>query len=195
MVFTETMVALLKELDGYDYKIYMSWDKHIPDAHNYLVGRALDEGADYVLLLEEDVVMPEGSLKEMIGKGDIVTIDYGVNGWSCITTYQGENLWCSTGLTLVKREVFEALEKPYFRSDKSLLLNDWPEIKWIDAGEQAYGGHDIYFGIKAREKGFKITKVDGEARHLRLESLGRPEINKGLHQIADKEKISKHNEL
>jgi hypothetical protein len=104
-------------------------------------------------------------------------------------------MWCGLGCTLVKREVFEKLEYPYFRSDKALLLNDWPEIKWIEAGEQAYGGHDIYFGIKAREKGFKIIKVEGEARHLKLESLGRPEINKGLHAIVDKPKISKHTNL
>ena len=195
LVFTETIIALLRELKGYDYRVYMSYDKVIPDGHNELTKKALSEGVDYILLLEDDVVMPEGSLGRMLGKGDIVTIDYGVNGWSCITTYKGEIMWCSTGLTLVKREVFEALEYPYFRSDKALLLNDWPEIKWINAGEQAYGGQDIYFGIKAREKSFKIIQADGEARHLKLESLGRPEINKGLHRVLDKPKITKHNKL
>jgi hypothetical protein len=104
-------------------------------------------------------------------------------------------MWCGLGCTLISRKVFEALEEPYFRSDKALLLNAWPEIKWINAGEQAYGGHDIYFGMKAREKGFKIIKADGEARHLKLEALGTKEINKGLHSILDKEPISKHNEL
>ena len=193
LIFTEVMVALLRELKGYEYSIFMSWDRVIPDSHNELTKEALL--ADYILFLEEDVVMPEGSLEKMIGKGDIVALDYGVQGWSCITTFQGENMWCGLGCTLVKREVFEKLEYPYFRSDKALLLNDWPEIKWIEAGEQAYGGHDIYFGIKAREKGFKIIKAEGEARHLKLESLGRPEINKGLHQIVDKPKISKHTNL
>jgi hypothetical protein len=193
LIFTEVMVALLRELKGYEYSIFMSWDRVIPDSHNELTKEALL--ADYILFLEEDVVMPEGSLEKMIGKGDIVALDYGVQGYSCITTFQGENMWCGLGCTLVKREVFEKLEYPYFRSDKALLLNDWPEIKWIEAGEQAYGGHDIYFGIKAREKGFKIIKAEGEARHLKLESLGRPEINKGLHQIIDKPKISKHTNL
>lgn len=195
MIFTEVMDSLLKELNGYDYKIYMSWAKHIPDSHNNLTLEALNGGADYILFIEEDVIIPQGSLEKMIGVGDIVAVDYGVNGYSCITTYQGENMWCGVGCTLVKREVFEALEYPYFRSDKALLLNDWPEIKWINAGEQAYGGHDIYFCIKAREKGFKIIKAEGEARHLRLNSLGRPEINKGLHQIGQKEQVSKHTDL
>jgi hypothetical protein len=189
------MAALLKELEGYDYKIYMSWDKFIPDSHNYLADRALADGADYILFLEEDVVMPEGSLEKMLGKGDIVALDYGVAGWSCITTFQGENMWCGLGCTLIKREVFEVLEAPYFRSDKGLLLNVWPEIKWVDMSEQNYGGHDIYFGMKAREKGFKILKADGEARHLKLEALGTKEINKGLHRVVDKPVISQHNKL
>ena len=195
LVFTETMIALFKELEGFDYKVYMSFDKVIPDGHNELARQALEDGADYVLFLEEDVVMPEGTIDKMLGKGDVVAMDYGVSSWGCIATYQGENMWCGLGCTLVKREVFFALQYPYFRSDKSLLLNDWPKITWIDAGEQAYGGHDIYFGMKVREKGFKIVKADGEARHLKLEALGTPEINHGLHKIVQKPNISKYNIL
>jgi len=59
-------------------------------------------------------------------------------------------------------------------------------------GKQGYGGQDIYFCIKAREAGFKIKQVDGECKHLKVEELGRPEINKGLHTIIQKETIKKH---
>ncbi len=195
MIFTEVMEALLRELQGYDYQLYMSWNRVIPDSFNELTEKALLD-SDYLLFVEEDVVVPEGAIDNMMmEKGDIVAIDYGVNEWSCITKYKGEILWCGLGCTLVKREVFEKLDKPFFRSDKALLLNDWPEIKWIDAGAQAYGGQDIYFCMTAREKGFKIKQAWGEARHLKLESLGRPEINKGIHSILDKPRISKHNEL
>ncbi|MCK9370922.1 hypothetical protein M0R04_13510 [Candidatus Dojkabacteria bacterium] len=195
-VFTEVIQALLRELEGYEYQIHMSHNLPIPDCQNVLVEEALADGADYVLFVEEDVVIPEGAIDDMMmEKGDIVAIDYGVNEWSCITKYKDEILWCGLGCTLVKREVFEGMERPYFRSDKALLLNDWPQIKWIDAGAQAYGGQDIYFCMQARDKGFKIKQVFGEARHLKLEGLGRPEINNGLRPVVDKPKISKHNKL
>lgn len=195
-VFTEVMQALLGELEGYEYQIHMSHNLPIPDCQNVLVEEALADGCDYVLFVEEDVVIPEGAIDDMMmEKGDIVAIDYGVNEWSCITKYNDEILWCGLGCTLIKREVFEALERPYFRSDKALVLNDWPQIKWIDAGAQAYGGQDIYFCMQARGKGFKIKQVFGEARHLKLESLGRPEINNGLRLVVDKPKITKHNKL
>ncbi len=196
IVLTEVLNALLEELSSYDYKIYMSWNLGIPDGHNTLTKQAIMDGYDYILFIEEDNVIPKGSLKEMLElDGDIVPVDYGVSGWSCITKYKGEAMWCGLGCTLVKRNVFEALEYPYFRSDKLLLLNEWPEIKWIDAGNQVYGGQDIYFCIKAREKGFKITQASGESRHLLLDNFGKKETNTGCHRVIDKPRISKHNEL
>ena len=49
--------------------------------------------------------------------------------------------------------------------------------------------------MTAREKGFKIKQAAGECKHLKLEALGKREINKGLHVITEKEKISKHQTL
>lgn len=195
-VFTEVMQSLLKELEGYEYEIFMSHNLPIPECQNTLIEKALLGDFTHFLFIEEDVVIPEGAVDDMMmAKGDIVAIDYGVNEWSCITRYKDEILWCGLGCTLVKREVFEGMERPFFRSDKALLLNDWPNITWIDAGKQAYGGQDIYFCMKAREKGFTIQQVFGEARHLKLEELGRREINNGHHCVLDKPRISKHNKL
>ena len=139
-------------------------------------------------------MIPEGGFKRLLETNvDIACIDYAVSGYSCITkNKEGEILWCGLGCTLVRSAVFDKLEKPYFRSDKLLLLTDWPDITWVNAGEQGYGGQDIYFCVKAREAGFEIKQVEGECVHLKLEELGRTEINKGLHKIVEKEKISKH---
>lgn len=195
LVFTEVIQSIQKELARFTYEIFMSHNLPIPDGHNLLTKQALEAGCDYVLFIEEDVVLPHDAVWKMIDKGNIVAIDYGVNEWSCITKRNDEILWCGLGCTLVKKEVFDKLEYPYFRSDKSLLLNDWPKITWKDAGNQAYGGQDIWFCMQAREKGFKITQADGEARHLKLESLGQVGINSGAHSVLDKPRISKHNEL
>lgn len=198
LIFTEVEEALEKNLVGWPCQIFRTKDLVIPDSQNYLVDKALATNATHLLFVEEDNVMPDNALVNMmLLNADIACVDYGVSGYSCLTKDKntGEILWCGLGCTLIKREVFEALEKPYFRSDKALLLNYWPEIRWIDAGKQAYGLQDIWFFMKAREKGFIIKQLPGESKHLQLDQLGKREINNGLHQISQKPIISKQQTL
>jgi hypothetical protein len=198
MVFTEVEDSISRNLDKYNYKTYRSFDLEIPECQNVLVDKALADGCKNLLFIEEDTVLPDGALELMLeADSDIACVDYSVAGYSCITRSKDTNdiLWCGLGCTLVKAEVFVKLEKPYFRSDKALLLNDWPNLTWIDAGKQAYGGQDIYFCMQARDKGFKIKQVAGECKHLKLEALGKREINKGLHIILEKPRISKKQTL
>ena len=198
LIFAEMENSLEQNLAHNTHRIYRSWNLKIPECENVLVKQALQDGCDYILMVEEDTVMPENGLFQLLlAKSDITCIDYGVAGYSTITKDKntGEILWCGLGCTLIKREVFEALAYPWFRSDKALLLNFWPEEKWIDAGKQAYGGQDIWFCLNARKNGFTITQVEGEAKHLKLDNLGRPEVNNGLHQISQKPVVSKYQTL
>lgn len=189
LVFTETDILIDKVVNHFDSQVFRTYDKKIPDAQNYLVEEALKTEASMFLFLEEDNVPTLEQVVEMVNRNvDICFVDYGVAGWSCSArNKKGEILWCGLGTTLIKRKVFEKLDRPWFRIDKSLRLND---NKWIDV-PMKYGGHDIWFFVKARELGFKITQVEGEADHLKLDSLGRPEVNYGLHKIGKKPKISK----
>lgn len=198
LIFAEAQSALEKNLAKYDHKIYRSWDLTIPECVNVLIDQALLDGCNYLLFSEEDTVMPDGGLDRMImADSDIACIDYGVAGYSCITKDKqtGELLWCGLGCTLVKAEVFAMLQKPYFRADKQLLLNNYPKEEWINAPKGAYGGHDIWFGVQARKVGFTIKQVEGECKHLKLDALGTAEVNKGLHQISQKPVISKYQTL
>ena len=52
-----------------------------------------------------------------------------------------------------------------------------------------FGGLDIWFCTKAREKGFRIVQVEGEADHLQLIQLGEKGVNHGLHKIELKPRI------
>lgn len=195
LIFAEVIDSVLKNLRGLDYRLYTSWNLTIPDCVNTLVEQALQENMTHFLFIEEDTVMPEHGFRNLFRTdADIACIDYGVAGYSCITRDSNTNeiLWCGLGSTLVKRKVFDTLEKPYFRSDVQLLLNNYPKEEWIPASRDAYGGHDIYFCVKARKAGFQIVQVPGECKHLKLDSLGKPEINKGLHVISQKPKITKH---
>lgn len=197
-IFTKVLESLEKNLRDYRHKKYFSYDLKIPDCFNYLTEQALKDKCDFLLYVEEDVVLPDKIVSKMLLLDkDIVAVDYAVNSWSCVTRDEktDEILWTGLGGTLVKNIVFDKLEKPYFRSDKLLLLNDWPNISWINAGSQSYGGQDIYFFLKAREAGFSITQIEGECEHLKLESLGRKEVNNGFHQIGNKGRIEKRQTL
>lgn len=193
LIFSEVIEAIERERNLINEKtiLYTTTDKPIPEAQNFLIEKALeDHEITHVISVEEDTVPFTGSFAKLLqNDGDIVAIDYGVSGWSCIAKdQQGEILWCGLGCTLIKRTVFEALEKPWFRTDKSLRLNDW---QWID-NPAKYGGQDIWFCQQAKLAGFKISQVDGECKHLQLDNLGKKDYNNGMHQISQKPMIKKH---
>ncbi len=195
LVFTEVEQSIEVQRKSYDIEVFRSSNLPLPESQNYLAERALETNAPYILFVEEDTVIPHYGIAAMLRtmkeqNADIVCIDYGVNGWSCTAREREtkELLWCGLGCTLVKREVLEVSKYPYFSSQLSLRLNDW---RWV-TNKEPYGQQDIRFCMKAREKGFKIAQVPGlEAKHLRLDSLGKLETNKGLHQISQKPVIAK----
>jgi hypothetical protein len=189
IVFAEVEQQIEKMRLAHDIFVFRSWDKGIPDAQNYLVAQALAIDPDYVLFIEEDTIPTDTALSDMLSEdADIAFVDYGVNGWSCSAKLIDSTLlWCGFGCTLVKRHVFDKLEEPYFRTDKSLRLNDW---QWID-NKMKYGGQDIWFCMQAREKGLTLRQAKGECRHMRLTELGSPETNNGAHRIEQKPVIAK----
>lgn len=195
LVFTRVEEALEDIRREHEIRVYRSHDLPIPEGHNLLTKRALNEGCDYIWFIEEDTVPPARSLEQLLqADSDIACIDYGVSGWGCVTQDpRGEILWCGLGCTLVKAEVLKNLDYPWFRVDKTLTLNTWT---WNDLPEayiatKNYGSLDIWFACQARAKGFKIAQIDGECDHLKLDNLGQRESNHGLHEISLKPRITR----
>lgn len=196
IVLTQVLASLERERKEYEIEIFYKEGLPIPTGHNEAVRDALlATDANYILMVEEDNVIPQGGIRSMLNlmrhsNAGIVFIDYGVNGWSCSARVKKpqEILWCGLGCTLIRRAVFEDMEYPYFRSDQSLRLNDW---KWVP-NHEPYGQQDIWFCMKAREKGWDIAQVPGmQSVHLGLLELGKPETNNGMHRIIVKTPIEK----
>lgn len=190
IIFTEVEQAIEKMRLAYDIYVYRSSGLKIPDGVNQLTEKALEKNPSHIFYIEEDTVPPPLALNNLLAiDADVAFIDYAVNGWACSAVYpDGEILWCGLGCTLVKADVFKKLKKPYFRTDKSLSLNDTSYFQWKDIPNK-YGGHDIWFFTQVREVGFTILKVPGECKHLKLEIIGLTENNNGCHLIKEKSKI------
>ena len=191
LIYGKTLESLFKSKIEKEFVIVSGLP--IPEAQNEMVKRALKTDCNLFFFCEEDMVIPEWGLERMIEMNcDVVCVDYPVaGGWSTIKKVNGEIQHFGLGCTLIKREVFENLKEPWFSIDKSLNA-DTGEIMDIP---MKYGGHDIFFGIKLREAGYKIAQLEGfECEHLRCSDLNRQENNKGTFNIYSLEKVYKKQE-
>lgn len=191
-IFTKVEVALEQEMieNGHLPFILRTDNKPIPDCRNILVENALKTQATHFLLIDDDVIMPVGSLKKMIeADTDIVFIDYPMHyegeRWGNMGTctydewlpgddWRGKPIaWAGLGCALIKREVFEKMEKPCFRLlDKAFLRDDKGKIIWKPEDVKlGGGGEDSYFFIEAQKLGFKVKQIEGTAGHARFSRI------------------------
>ena len=157
----------------------------IPDAQNECVRQAMKEYSSYIWFIEEDMSIPEGTLKSMMKIDDAITaVDYPMdNGSSTIRRKNGEIIWCGLGCTLVKRGVLKAIGDPWFSTSYSRRIDEPFNLTRIE-NPNKYGGHDINFCMRARELGFTISQLPNvEAEPLRCSYLERGKTNKEAFEI------------
>ena len=191
LIFGDTIWSLENNLENFKNKIITIIGLPIPKAQNEAVKKALaNPNYTHFFFCEEDIILPDGALKEMLKMDkDVVCVDYPVaGGWSTIKKVDGEIQHCGLGCTLIKRKVFETIPEPWFETNKSL---DAKTGKILDI-PMKYGGHDIFFGLKLKEYGFKIYQLEGiECGHLRCMDLNRQEKNDGAYEIFLLDRITK----
>jgi hypothetical protein len=198
---TECIVGGMAELSKIGIgSIYVSsHDLTIPDCFNYCVETALqNQAVQKIFFLEEDMfVYPDAFVALATSDFPIATLQYNDKNGSPfgIIHYNEaqEILWCGFGATAIKREVFEKLDKPYFRSDVRYkivkkqvpwgkAITDFQEIE--TRSDNQYGGHDVDFYTRVRKLGYKIENLSQfKAHHFKLVSLGEAYNNKGCHVI------------
>lgn len=159
-------------------------DQPIPEAQNDVTERALKRRPEYLWFVEEDIVVPRGTLQTLMeANAHIAVATYKLPGGQMSHRMHREErskslAYAGLGCTLIHRSCFGKLEKPYWRTDLAFSPSgepsryDWP-----------YGGQDIQFFMRAREEGLKSQFVDIECDHLYVEEYGEPKTNNGCHVI------------
>lgn len=205
LIFSETAEEVLANVDGVPHKFFFSHDRPIPDCFERPTQRALaDESITHLWYVEDDMVLPELTLRNMLILDEPVsTIDYPVSGrgqGAVFTDSLGVVIFCGTGCMLVKREVFDNIRAPYFRSDIAWTVLNYGKSLKFTATERgsnlsSYGLHDVNFGIKLYNAGIPITVLPGKPGQRKLIELGKAGTNNGAHSITTWRKITKNYQL
>ncbi len=178
-------------------KFFFAHKLPLPACFNIPTEQALaDPEITHLFYVEEDMAIPGIILKQMLNVDqDVVTCDYPVtkDGKGAVLSVGGEVIYCGTGCLLVKREVFEKINPPYFRSDiRWTPLNYGKTIKLSGSmfTDNGYGLHDVTFGVKLYQAGIKIH-VFGKVGQRKLVALGQSGTNNGQHKIEQWQKVKK----
>lgn len=199
LMFSKTADEILQNLKGVNHRFFFAHKKPIPDCFEEPTERAMkDEEITHLWFVEDDMVLPFDILKQMINcQTDVVAVDYPVSkkGQGALFKTHDRVIFCGTGCLLVKREVFDKLKKPYFRSDIG-----WSAINYgkklvkltaTDRGKnfKTYGLHDVTFGVKLFKAHIPIEVLPITLGQRKLVALGKAGTNDGAHQIEEWTKV------
>ncbi len=192
-MFSETLEELLNELDGFNYEIFWSHERSLPDCFNIPTEEALkDPDVFAVLFCEDDMILPKGVLRSMFDKNyPVVALDYPFRSNGDSTMWRdpsGQVFWSGTGFLLVAKAVLEKLEKPIWKTGhtwevvmRGETIYLWPHrLKKI-----AYGLHDVNFGMTLYSSQMPIMDAGLEGGQRKLRKLGRAKVNNGAHDIKE----------
>lgn len=199
LMFSRTAEEIERETKGMRRKFYFAHKQPIPDCFEKPVNDALSNVKNtHVLILEDDMCLHQNAIWDALdADADVVTYDYPITKKGRGAVFAGKDgkpLFCGTGFLLIKREVFEKLSKPYFRSDISWnVQNDNGRLRFIGAyngnSDLVYGLHDVTFGIKLWKAGIPITVLPEILGQRKLIALGKAGTNDGAHHIEEWRKV------
>lgn len=196
LVFSRTMESVIKNIKGVDnYELYMAHDLPLPICFNAPLKKALDEGCDLLWFVEEDMLIPEGTLKKMIEEHEkgfkFVSTEY-ADRRTGVTLVQrkktGEPIYTGMGCLLVDRVIFDNMEPPWLRTCVFHLITDddtgdidyepHPEIPF-----KGYGTQDVWLSYNARKQGHPLHVINAKIGHMQLIEKSKDCENQGQHEI------------
>lgn len=209
IILTEVQDSLDRELAANSQipLIIRTHDMPIPLCRNFLVETALKlKDWDHILLIDDDVILPKGGLKELIKlKTDVAVMDYPVKSlgadkaYGTVVTDKDKSVaWAGVGSVLIKREVFEKISQPWFiNTQHRIQRSNDGHIGLFGSQEQQGGdklsaGEDTYFFLQVRKAGFNIKVTKKIAQHCYIEQLVSPVANsryQSTHKIIKRDHI------
>jgi hypothetical protein len=185
IILTEVQDALDRELAANDQipLVIRTHDLPIPLCRNFLIESALKLDWTHILLLDDDVLLPKGGLKELIKlKTDVAIMNYpmkslGVDkSYGTVVTDKDKSVaWAGLGACLIRREVFEKISQPWFVCTQySIRRSNNGQIGFFSSqkdGETHSAGEDTYFFLQVRKEGFKMKVAKKIAQHCYIEQL------------------------
>jgi hypothetical protein len=138
-------MCALATRDGIGVGILSLEGTWVANARNVLAQQALDNSADYILFVDDDMVFPPDSMHRLLEhQRDIIGVRYSHRGnpYGVVGLLEDETQEygaakakiLGTGLILIKTSVFERLSRPWFM---------WTETH----------SDDVYFIMKAKDAG------------------------------------------
>lgn len=198
LIFSRTAEEIIRNAKDINHKFFFAHRLPIPDCFETPTKKALeDKSITHLLYVEDDMIIPDGTFFGMLCEDkDVVTCDYPVTKEGKGAVFKdpsGTVVFCGTGCLLVKREVYDKLDAPYFRTDiRWTPLNYGKTIKLqgVMNNDGGYGLHDVTFGIRLLKAGVPIH-VYATLGQRKLISLGKQGSNNGAHKIEAWEKVKK----
>lgn len=196
LMMSETADELLQNLEGYDYDIFFAHGLPIPDCFEKPLEEALGGPYSHIWIVEDDMKMDAYVLDSMLTMdAPVVTMDYPVDkkGQGVVFSDKaGRVVFTGTGCLLIKRQVFDKLSKPYFRTDIKWGVINYGTFLRLRANSipnlEGYGLQDVTFGIKLWQAEIPIS-VAGTIGQRKLVALGKVGSNDGAHQIEEWTKV------
>lgn len=201
LIHSRTVESIFNGIDAMpdrQFRFFTTHDKPIPEAQNDCMARAFKWGATTILSIEEDNVLDVPAFKALVDNDHpIAILQYNDRNGSphgiIHKNEAGEIMWTGIGAVKIKKEVFDAIGLPYFRTDVRYAIKRKPfgdgsvvtQFEEVNhRGQHQYGGLDVDFYTRARAKGYKVIQIQGHlAHHMKLVKLGEPFTNNGCHDI------------
>ena len=190
LVFSQTADELLQNLKFIPHKVFFSHRKPIPECFETPTQEALkDPRVTHLWFVEDDMVLLADTLNRLLDYDvAVVTCDYPVmkNTKGAVFKVGREVIFGGTGCTLVKREVFNELKTPYFRSDIVWNIKNYGDFIKFTATprtDTGYGLHDVNFFINLYRQGIPAHVADFTLAQRKLKALGKAGTNNGQHNI------------
>lgn len=203
LMFSRTAEDILNNLKGISHKIYFAHKMPLPDCFEVPTNEALkNKEITHLWLVEDDMILPPDTLKQMLERDvAVVTVNYPTTkqGNNAVLKIKNQVVYGGTGCTLVKREVFDELKKPYFTDDIAWIPRNYGDhVKFTatrkNKSHGAYGLHDVNFFMNITRLGIPIHDMGFTIGQRKLKALGKAGSNNGAHKIEEWTKL-KHEDF